>query len=682
MIQRKRLAAMLISAALSAAALSPAYPVYAAAWERGANGAYIGSDGSSLTGVLSRGVDVSHWKQNIDWNAVATDDIQFAMLGARYNNAVDPYFDANARGAYSAGLRIGVYLYSYATTTAMAEQEADFVLTLIKDYPISYPVVFDVEASEMNGLSPSELAAVINAFCKKIESAGYYPMLYTNDYWLSNKIDMSKIHWDVWVARYNVKPAYTGAAMWQATNEGQVNGISGNVDINFTFKNFSDKIPANRWRLIGGKWYYYKNHVKQTGWIHDGQSWYYLNADGTQYKGWLNLNGIYYYLDASTGQMKTGWQKLDNQWYFLKNDGTMANEWLQLDGTYYYLLNGVMVTGWLRIGSDYYYMKGDGAMVTGWRKMDGSYYFFAADGRLVRGLADIDGKRYYLQADGTMATGWRTIDNTNYYFSASGAMASGWEKINNSWYYFHTDGRMVTGWLQIHDSYYYLHTDGRMVTGWQNDGTNTYYMDPSSGKMAIGWKKIDGAWYYFNSSGHRSTGWLRLGESYYYLLSDGRMAAGGSYTINGINYTFNNDGICQNEASAIDGGSAQSVYTSPDMNTAPNSERTAWNSLPGSTNVPNYSSNAPGTESVSFNSQGMNAGGGSYSLIGPGSSSPNGSGAGSGVGIPSGTASHGTSGQPGSQTTGTQSQPGQPSNNSGSGQKKSGLSSYQTTGPR
>ena len=68
------------------------------------------------------------------------------------------------------------------------------VLNLIKDYPISYPVVLDVEAQEMNGLTPSQIADIINAFCKKVETAGYYPMVYTNDYWISNKIDMTKVH--------------------------------------------------------------------------------------------------------------------------------------------------------------------------------------------------------------------------------------------------------------------------------------------------------------------------------------------------------------------------------------------------------------------------------------------------------------------------------------------------------
>ena len=158
-------------------------PAYAAAWEK-QNGNYVSSDGSAIQGVVARGIDVSHWKQAIDWRQVAADDIQFVMLGTRYDGGVDPYFTENAANAFAAGLKVGAYIYSYATTTQMALDEANFVIDLIKDYPISYPVVFDVESSVMSNLSKKQLADIINTFCKAVEDAGYYPMLYASDYWL------------------------------------------------------------------------------------------------------------------------------------------------------------------------------------------------------------------------------------------------------------------------------------------------------------------------------------------------------------------------------------------------------------------------------------------------------------------------------------------------------------------
>ena len=112
MIQRKRLAAALLSLTMAFAAVYPAVPSFAAAWERNANGSYVAADGSALTGITARGIDVSHWKQSINWNAVAADDVQFVMLGTKYNNEVDPYFSVNAVNAFNAGLKVGAYIYS------------------------------------------------------------------------------------------------------------------------------------------------------------------------------------------------------------------------------------------------------------------------------------------------------------------------------------------------------------------------------------------------------------------------------------------------------------------------------------------------------------------------------------------------------------------------------------------
>ena len=147
-------------------------------------------DGTSIRGVLRRGIDVSHWQQNVDWNQVAADDVDFLLcwepgIRARWI----PNFRTNADAAHAAGVELGAYIYSYATSVEMAEQEADFILDLVKDYPISYPIAFDAEdAGTLGTLPPDQISAIINAFCRKIEAAGYYPMVYANEYWLNNKI--------------------------------------------------------------------------------------------------------------------------------------------------------------------------------------------------------------------------------------------------------------------------------------------------------------------------------------------------------------------------------------------------------------------------------------------------------------------------------------------------------------
>lgn len=86
-------------------------------------------------------MDVSYWQQNVNWSQVASDNVQFAMLATRFRGNVDPFFAMNAANASQAGLRLARTFIRMQTSVEMAQQEADFVLNLIKDYPISFPVV-------------------------------------------------------------------------------------------------------------------------------------------------------------------------------------------------------------------------------------------------------------------------------------------------------------------------------------------------------------------------------------------------------------------------------------------------------------------------------------------------------------------------------------------------------------
>lgn len=388
------------------------------AWKR-SGGNYLMPDGSLITNVFRRGIDVSRWQGDVNWSQVAADDVSFVMLGTRSKGEVDPNFHKNIQGASNAGIQVGAYIYSLALTPEMAVQEADFVINLIKDYPISYPVALDMEDSTQAALSKDELAAIANAFCSRIASAGYYPIIYANEHWLSNSLDMSKMNYPVWVARYSQKPSYSSPVMWQATNTGTIKGIGTNVDIDFQFQDFSGVIPANTWRNIGGNSYYYANYTKQmNNWINDGDGWYYMGADGLAVKNWQILGGERYYLDENSGKMQYGWKADNGAWYYLGSSGAAVKGWVNDNGAWYYTdQNGIMQTGWLSDGGQKYFLKEDGKRVDGWRQIDGFWYFFDGEGRMVTGWQTIDGAWQYFDGEGHMATGLIEVNGVKYYLN-------------------------------------------------------------------------------------------------------------------------------------------------------------------------------------------------------------------------------------------------------------------------
>ncbi len=505
------------------------------AWKK-VNGVYQMPDGSAIQNVLARGIDVSRWQGEINWSQVAADDVSFVMLGTRSKGAVDPYFHRNIQQASAVGVKVGVYIYSLATTVEMAEAEADFVLDLIHDYPVSYPVALDMEDSTQGNLSKEELAAIANAFCKKISDSGYYPIIYANENWLKNKLDMSLMDYPVWVARYSARPSYQNPVMWQATSTGSVKGINGNVDIDFQFKDFSGQIPANTWRTINGKRYYYSNYAKQkNAWAQDGSDWYYMDSEGLASTGWITVSGSRYYLDEITGKMQTGWRQDQGKWYYLGSSGAVKKGWIEDNGAWYYTdSNGIMQTGWL----------------------------------------DADGKRYYMESSGKMAVGWTNQNGKWYYLDASGALAKGWIQDNGSWYCSDTNGVMQTGWL--------------------SEGGKRYYLK-GSGVMATGWREMDGAWYYFDGSGAMATGMIEVNGLHYYMdPSTGRMAAGQTLEIGGAVYEAAADGhlIPQGQEES---GSTNQESASDSAGTASGSSGTSSNPII----IPsNGSGNSPSSQNV------------------------------------------------------------------------------------
>ena len=198
------------------------------------------------------GVDVSYAQKEINWPKVKAAGVDYAMVRAGFRGYesgklnIDEYFAKNMTGAQNAGLETGVYYFSQATTSAEAEEEANFVLDLIKDYSITCPVAYDWEpvthdTARTDDLAGEELCECALAFCRTIEENGYKPIIYASLNLLRDqfdKYDMEVISkYDLWLAEYKDYPEFPYKfVMWQYTDEGRVDGIDYETDLNLYYE--------------------------------------------------------------------------------------------------------------------------------------------------------------------------------------------------------------------------------------------------------------------------------------------------------------------------------------------------------------------------------------------------------------------------------------------------------------
>ena len=195
-------------------------------------------------------IDVSTWNGNIDWDKVYKSGVRYAMIRSSFGienpNQVDNKFVRNITNAQKAGVKCGIYHYSYAKSATEAKKEAEFCLKTIKGYKIDLPVAFDIEDSSQTHLGKDTLTSIVIAFCDRIKSAGYRPMLYCNPNWLCNYLHKDKLinKYDIWLANWGVSAPSYNCAIWQYSENGSVPGISGSVDMNWIYKDYISTKPA------------------------------------------------------------------------------------------------------------------------------------------------------------------------------------------------------------------------------------------------------------------------------------------------------------------------------------------------------------------------------------------------------------------------------------------------------
>lgn len=200
----------------------------------------------------SLGIDVSFYNGSINWAAVKNAGIDFAILrvgGRGWSSGLlydDSCFSSYIQGARSVGMKIGIYFYSTAVNAREAVEEASLALDRLNGLRLDYPIFIDMEFSgeypegRADNLSPVQRVEIAQAFCETVKSYGYKPGIYAaiNYYYYSlNYASVSQ--YMIWLANYrsdNKLPNFDYEYdIWQFSDRGYVNGISGPVDMNVIF---------------------------------------------------------------------------------------------------------------------------------------------------------------------------------------------------------------------------------------------------------------------------------------------------------------------------------------------------------------------------------------------------------------------------------------------------------------
>lgn len=220
--------------------------------------AYIDDNGNKLSHL---GVDISYHQESVDWNQLKESPCEFVMLRCGYRGYTegglleDSKFREYADAATLAGIPMGVYFFTQALTEEEAIEEADFAMSLIEDYSLSYPLAIDTEyvsdedaRTNKTELSKEERTKCVVAFCERVKEFGYYPIVYASENWLRRSLDAEMLQeYEIWAPQYLDENDFMyDFTVWQYTDGGTIPGIDGVVDLNISMVDYASFVPDLR----------------------------------------------------------------------------------------------------------------------------------------------------------------------------------------------------------------------------------------------------------------------------------------------------------------------------------------------------------------------------------------------------------------------------------------------------
>lgn len=255
--------------------------------------------------VFQNGIDVSRYQGSVNWSQVAAAGKDFVIVRVGSSNSgglyVDPYFLQNVNGAHAAGLRVGVYYYTYARTQSAVANELNTFMNAMQGLQLEYPVFVDVEDSSLTSLGRTQLTSLVRYAMDILYQRKWYGGWYSYTNYINNYLNATELSdYPLWVADYRSTLGYAGPyAMWQYSGSGTVKGISGACDLNRSYQDFLPAIQAGGFNNYGPAGPLMQNVSDQTLVVFNARTEYFYTPNFNDVVGYLPL-GRYTVTQRST----------------------------------------------------------------------------------------------------------------------------------------------------------------------------------------------------------------------------------------------------------------------------------------------------------------------------------------------------------------------------------------------
>lgn len=335
-----------------------------------------------------------------------------------------------------------------------------------------------------------------------------------------------------------------------------------------------DAAVKTGWVKESGKWYFYKDGVKATGWQEWDEKLYYLNSDGTMKANeWMiDTDGSIYYFRSWGGAYKNCNAVINGRSYTFGADSKMqGSQWIVKGGNWYLTKDGKIATGWQEWQGSKYYLNSDGTMRSNEWRLDDSgkiRYLCSWGGAYKNRSAKINGRSYTFNSNADVTnTQWISLDGT-WKLAKDGRIATGWQTWDKNLYYLNSDGSMKANeaFTDGGKLYFFRSWGGAYKNCWYTSGGKKYYLHDNSAAYQNEWLKADGKWYYFQSDSTMATDtwidnyyvdasgvwipskekptdkWITSGNRKWYRHADGSYTKNDWEVIDGKYYRFDKDG--------------------------------------------------------------------------------------------------------------------------------------------